>query len=275
MWPTQRPLGSGRGGGVTPYYSDDFVTIYHGDNREVFSSAAWSADAKFDAFDLILTDPPYGETSLRWDRIEDQWIPTVSQYAPQLWCFGSMRYFLNLWPKFDTTWRFAQDVVWEKHTGSNMAADRFRRVHEHVLHFYRHDVDWGSLYHVPPRVPHLGPNKGMVFQRGPSKGDHLGASKPGSVYVDDGTRIMRSVMYAESLQRSSDHPTQKPLAVVSSLVEYSTRIGDRILDPFMGSGTTLVAAKMLGRKAVGIEVEEKYCELAARRCSQESFGWAA
>ena len=258
---------------MKPYYEDDFVTILHADNLEVLSRSDWWPGLPYTAFELTLTDPPYGETSLHWDRIEDAWIGLVHDYSQQLWCFGSMRYFLNLWPKFETAWRFAQDVVWEKHTGSNMAADRFRRVHEHVLHFYRKDLEWGELHHDPPRIPYYGPNKGMVFQRGDSKGDHLGASKPGSVYVDDGTRIMRSVMYAESLQRSSEHPTQKPLSVVSALIQYSTKPGDTILDPFMGSGTTLVAAKALGRKAVGIEIDEKYCELAARKCSQEAFGW--
>lgn len=64
------------------------------------------------------------------------------------------------------------------------------------------------------------------------------------------------------------HPTQKPLALMSWCISLA---GDRkiILDPFMGSGTTLRAAKDLGRKAIGIEIEEKYCEVAARRMAQE------
>ena len=63
------------------------------------------------------------------------------------------------------------------------------------------------------------------------------------------------------------HPTQKPVALFKSvLLDYP---GENILDPFMGSGTTLRACKDLGRKAIGIEIEERYCEIAAKRLRQE------
>lgn len=67
------------------------------------------------------------------------------------------------------------------------------------------------------------------------------------------------------------HPTGKPEALVAEWVTQFTDEGETILDPFMGSGTTLVAAKRLGRKAIGIEREEKYCEIAAKRCAQGSL----
>jgi hypothetical protein len=71
-----------------------------------------------------------------------------------------------------------------------------------------------------------------------------------------------------AIPRSRAHPTEKPIALIGQIVEVSSRTGDTVLDPFVGSGTTLVAAKNLGRKAVGIEIEERYCEIAAQRLSQ-------
>lgn len=67
------------------------------------------------------------------------------------------------------------------------------------------------------------------------------------------------------------HPTQKPIKLLLSLVQDYSEIENIILDPFMGSGTTLRAAKDLGRKCIGIEIEEKYCEIAAKRLQQEVF----
>ena len=63
------------------------------------------------------------------------------------------------------------------------------------------------------------------------------------------------------------HPTQKPISLMRWCLEFFPN-AQTILDPFMGSGTTLRAAKDLGRKAIGIEIEEKYCEIAAKRMSQ-------
>jgi len=70
---------------------------------------------------------------------------------------------------------------------------------------------------------------------------------------------------------NNDHPTEKPAGLLQLILE--ANVGEKVLDPFMGSGTTLRAAKDLGRKAIGIEIEEKYCEIAAKRLQQEVFNF--
>ena len=70
---------------------------------------------------------------------------------------------------------------------------------------------------------------------------------------------------------STDHPTAKPVGLLVNIL--AANVGDVVLDPFMGSGSALLAARNLGRRSIGIEVEEKYCEIAAQRLQQEVLGF--
>lgn len=81
------------------------------------------------------------------------------------------------------------------------------------------------------------------------------------------------IIDADPNGKQADHPCPRKLNHVAWLVRWWSEPTDTILDPFMGSGTTLVAAKNLGRKAIGIEIEERYCEIAAKRLSQEVFSF--
>lgn len=127
---------------MKPYFSDEFVTLYHGDAMEIGPRLNVRADA-------VITDPPYNETSLEWDVWPTGWPELATHLAPALWCFGSMRMFWD-WRDEFKEWTLAQDIVWEKHNGSGMHNDRFRRVHESALHFYI--GKWASIYKNPPIV---------------------------------------------------------------------------------------------------------------------------
>lgn len=80
--------------------------------------------------------------------------------------------------------------------------------------------------------------------------------------------MQRSVIRERNCHGYADHPTQKPVAIIHPLVEYSCPIGGLVFVPFAGVGSELIAAKSLGRSAVGVEINERYCEMAARRLSQ-------
>ena len=237
---------------MRPYYESEGITIYHGDCREVLPT--------IQRFDLAVCDPPYGETSLEWDRRVDGWLNLLS--VAQLWCFGSLRLFMST--PFDG-WRHIQEVIWEKHNGSNFHADRFRRVHEIVAHFVSERATWGQVYKAPVHTMDATARSVRRKQRPP----HTGHIERGSYTSrDGGPRLMRSVLRVRSCHGEAEHPTQKPLGIIEPLIAYSCPAMGVVVDPFAGSGSTLVAAKNLGRRAIGIEVEERYCEVAARRLSQ-------
>lgn len=242
---------------MKPYFTDGTVELYHGDFREVLPELRTS-------FELVVADPPYGETSLDWDRWPGGWPAVMADYGEAMWRFGSMRMFLNRISEFDPYWNLSQDLVWEKKDGSGLANDRFKRVHEHALHWYR--GAWNLVTHETPRDQWFGENTGRRLKGAKLAGQHIGeaANRP---YVDDGTRLARSVQKFPAV-RGGIHPTEKPVGLLELLIAYGCREASSVLDPFAGSGSTLVAARNLGRRAVGIEAREEQCEKTALRLSQ-------
>lgn len=241
---------------MTPYYSDDSVTLYHGDMRQVLPALGIEPDC-------VIADPPYGETALAWDRWPDGWPGVVADCAASMWCFGSMRMFLDRRDEF-RHWNLSQDVVWEKQNGTGFAADRFKRVHEHVLHWYR--GGWSLIHHETPKVA---VNWRTAANSGRAKPTHTGEIGQRS-WEDDGTRLIRSVIRAPNMwRRGAIHPTEKPTEILRPLVEYACPPGGLVLDPFAGSGSTAAVARLTGRRAVLIEAREDYCDASARRLSQD------
>lgn len=238
---------------MIPYYEEPGIQIFHGDCREILPQLS--------RVDVVIADPPYGVTSLDWDSAVDGWAYLVD--APCLWCFGSMRFFLS--QKFES-WKYAQEIIWEKHNGSIFHADRFRRVHEFAMQFYR--GEWADLYKSPVYTMDATPRTVRRKQR-PAHSGHIDGSSYQS--EDGGPRLMRSVVYVPSCHGEAEHPTQKPVDIIKPLIEYSCPPDGVVLDPFMGSGTTLVAAQNLGRNCIGIEIEERYCAIAVERLRQRSM----
>jgi site-specific DNA-methyltransferase (adenine-specific) len=248
-----------------PYFTDGTVTLYHGDCREILPALELQAD-------LIVTDPPYGETSLKWDRWVDGWPTLAATASRSMWCFGSMRMFGEHWDEFTGAgWRLSHDVVWHKNVGTGIFTDRFRRVHENALHWY-HGKPWSEVHHQAQRIPtpHTWSGRGALngeTVRSRSARPHLGDNGP-STYQDDGTRMATTVLRAKNLRGIALHPTEKPVDLLRPLIEYACPPSGLVLDLFAGSGAVLDAARQTGRRAVGIEADERYIERAAKRLSQ-------
>lgn len=249
---------AGRRRMIAPYYSDERITLYHGRFEEVLPHLDIAADA-------IVTDPPYGETSLEWDRWPDGWPSIAAQYARSMWCYGSMRMFLDRRDEF-ADWKLSQDVVWEKHNGSSFMTDRFFRVHEHALHWYQ--GPWSEIHHEVPTTLDATPRA----VRRKAKPTHHQGARGASYYVseDGGPRLMRSVMFQRSMHGAAINETEKPVPLSMPLVEYACPPGGLVLDFFAGSTSVLQAAALSGRHAVGFEMRESQCEKAAERV-QESL----
>jgi site-specific DNA-methyltransferase (adenine-specific) len=245
---------------VEPYYVDDSVTLYLGDCREVLPTLR-------PVVDCVVADPPYGETALAWDRWPDGWLAVVGEASSSMWCFGSMRMFLHHRDEFGA-WSLSQDVVWEKHNGSGFAADRFKRVHETVTHWYR--GEWRSIYKDVPRELAGRRGGGDEPRGGVDRLQHTGEVGT-SNYVSgaQAMRLVRSVIRCRSMHRRAIHQTEKPIGILDLLIRYACPPGGVVLDPFAGSGSTAEAARLSGRRAVLIEADEGYCQKIVRRLAAD------
>ena len=217
-----------------PYYSDDAVTLYHGDCREV---TAW-----LDA-DVLVTDPPYG---VKWESGQ----------------------FSNA--------RNAERVA--------IANDENAAARDDIL------VMWGdrpALVFGSWRVPRPKCNNRLIWHKAaniPGRRAHAWFAADEEVYVIGTgftgkpeqnvlvTRDRRDGAHGEVAKIG--HPTPKPVSLMGRLIAKCPP--GVIADPFAGAGATLLAAKINGRHAIGVEIDERYAEIAARRLSQDVlFGGAA
>ncbi len=228
---------------LTPYYERDGITIYHGDCREILPGL------ESGSVDLVLTDPPYGVGYVTARRSRSD--PLVSAIAGD----DSLNAVRDVMPLLDRL------LATDRHAYLFASPMRLGETAEVV-------GEWWAIKNL------------LVWDKGNSGtvGDleaGYGVNWEAIIYAAKGRRPLQGrrprcvYRYDWAGTRDPVHPTVKPVGLCSWLISKSAHPGETVLDPFCGSGTTLRAAKDLGRRAIGIEIEERYCEIAARRLAQD------
>lgn len=221
----------------TPYYHDEQygITIYHGDCRDILPH--------LEPVDLVLTDPPWGNPiscKAEYEAKEIEFLPFVYDVLEEgglIYCFWNAKDIPSFQVKFEKYFNLKNIIVCFK---ENMVTCPWDKA--------AFQYQWEPIFYGTKGKTNFITNYKSI-QAGIPCGDVWKAVKPQSNYKSD----------------HRQHTAQKPIKIMLRAVTFSE---GTILDPFMGSGTTLVAAKQLGRKAIGIEIEEKYCEIAVNRLLQ-------
>jgi len=212
---------------MTPYYQDNYVTIYHGDCLEILPRVDYS--------EVVLTDPV-------WPNCPKGMFDNINNALDADNLFKKMTNVLKLPIRMVVVMRFDSDP-------------------RYILRWV--DLPFFRIQILPYVMPgYIGRKLG---------GDEMAYCFGEPLKPTIGKKLIPG--YAKKVQpfgsKKSGHPCSRALQHFQWLCDWWSDKKDCILDPFMGSGTTLRAAKDLGRKAIGIEINEKYCEIAAKRMSQE------
>lgn len=224
------------------YFQTDLGVLYLGDAIEVLRSLP------DESVDLVIADPPYN-SGIEWDRKDDEWqfqwleeVKRVMKEGASLYVFFAPlnMYGVEGWIRRNLTLKNVM-VWWHPNlygAGMSYGSDR-----------------WKSTWDV-------------VFYAVKGK-----RAKHGKKVAEEGYKLNPNGGGFDVMVYPQPHPllhkAQKPLELVMKLVYCSSEEGDVVLDPFLGSGTTAIACERLGRRWIGVEIEERFCELARKRLEGE------
>ena len=228
-----------------PYYERDGIVIYHGDAREVLSLL----EGEGRRFQTVLTDPPYGVSLGEKSRSGHTSLERQNR--------GMTRHGNDGYTQFDDTREYVQDVVVP-------VVEACRAVSDRVAVTPGTHNTW--LYPEPEAI------MAIHYPAGAGRGRWrtFNCWSPVLCYGKSPQHAgsYPNVFTTTESAEANGHPCPKPERLWRTLLARFSRPGDLVLDPFMGSGTTLRVAKDLGMSAIGIEIEERYCEIAAKRLQQ-------
>jgi site-specific DNA-methyltransferase (adenine-specific) len=226
---------------IKPYYERDGIVLYHGDARDILP------DLDKESVDLSLTDPPF-------------FMPAVHYQSRTRWqrTWGDTSILSSFWRTI-----VALTVPLLRKTG-------------HFLVFCNaesYPVFYPEMYGHFDCLCDLVWDKGRVGMGHGWRHQHellIAARWQDSTFADGHAAQPDVIRCPVTSHGDREHPVEKPRELLGQLIAVVTKEDETVLDQFAGSGSTLEAAKTLGRRAIGIEIEERYCEVAARRLGQEA-----
>lgn len=224
---------------MKPYYQDDRATIYHGDCRDVVGELYCKT------MDLMVTDPPYGQNwrsgwrEEKFDNIiGDNGDLDVIEALDNLILTLKPNRHIYVFGNFDLSnlpITSIVELIWDKMmTGPGDLSIPWGPAHEKI---------YFGVYR-------------------PSKANRENGQGRLSARLRQGSILRVPRLNSRGVEK---HPTEKPVALLRQLIESSSLVNETVFDPFMGVASTLVAAALEGRKSVGIEIDERYCEIGANR----------
>tara|TARA_R110001632_G_scaffold52197_3_gene129709 strand:+ start:99 stop:842 length:744 start_codon:yes stop_codon:yes gene_type:complete len=242
------------------------INLLHGDCLELMK------DIPDNSIDMVLTDPPYGTTACKWDTVIDfdlMWkqLKRITKDNGAIVLTASQPFTSNL--VMSNVKDFRHEWIYQKRCASNFAQAKYApmKEHESVLVFGNMKPNY-----YPTKENRVGGGKSRIKYKFSEKstqgsGEFVGNISGGGNVNHGELRIPSSVRLFNNRAKGQRglHPTQKPVALLEYLIKTYTLENEVVLDFTMGSGSTGVAAKNLNRKFIGIEMADRYFEIAKER----------
>lgn len=240
------------------------IQLIKGDCLEVMKGI------KDSSIDAIITDPPYGTTQCKWDSVIDfklMWEQLNRIIKPNgaIVLFGAEPFSSTL--RVSNIKDYKYDWVWEKTqaTGHLNAKRQPLRSNELISVFYKKQC----TYNPQKTQGHKPMNRGIRKLSVQNKTQVYGKATKELPFGGNTDRYPRTnIVFKSDKQKSYLHPTQKPVALMEYLIKTYTNEGETVLDFTMGSGSTGVACKNTNRSFIGIELDDKYFNIAKNRINE-------
>jgi DNA modification methylase len=231
----------------------------------------------------IITDPPYGIIAAEWDKADLRFVPILRQFVERnatIALFCSLPFGFDMHRMFiENGWQWRWGAVWTKVSGGFRVGDYVPRyAHEHIFSYTPKEAVISNLIFNGWDAGEDGEPWARTSISKVGETHEVYRGKKSLTYSEgqeDGKRWIRSVLEGKEkpVMPHADrtpHPTQKPLEVITKLVTLLSHAGNLVYDPFLGSGTTLIACENLDRRCIGCELEPKHADIILARYEAEA-----